>query len=105
MLALRLGIAVGHLQAREPAAPPHGHGLVAVVEHKLNGVVRHNVCLVQLLFDDGILALVPGRTHGTRPETQPSTCVDTIGSQKVDIYVWNSVKRVCQNPAMLQNII
>ena len=43
--------------------------------------------------------------HGTLPETRPETCVDTIGSQKVDTHVWNSVKRVCENPAILQNVI
>ncbi|MEM7133403.1 MAG: recombinase family protein [Chloroflexota bacterium] len=37
-----------------------------------------------------------------KPESQPAECAHTIGSLKLDEYVWNVVRGICRNPGLVQ---
>lgn len=39
---------------------------------------------------------------GNKPETVPDHCVLEIGSKKVDVYVWNYIKKICSHPDILR---
>lgn len=39
--------------------------------------------------------------HKTKPETVTDDCVMSAGSTRVDNYVWDYVKRICHNPALV----
>ena len=40
-----------------------------------------------------------------QPESRPDNCAWSTGSQKVDEFVWNYVKRICTQPALVRNAI
>ena len=39
------------------------------------------------------------------PESMPPDCVNSTGSQKVDDYVWNFIRKVCREPARLKQAV
>jgi len=41
----------------------------------------------------------------TQPENQPDNCAWSTGSKKVDDFVWDYVKRICTQPALVRNAI
>lgn len=45
------------------------------------------------------------RRPETKPETCPHNCFHSIGSQKLDKFVWNYIKLICEKPAALKKAI
>ncbi len=54
---------------------------------------------------DGASGVYRCPRNGNKPETMPPGCVTEIGSKKVDDYVWNFVKEICDRPDILREAI
>ena len=54
---------------------------------------------------ESVSGLYACQRYWTRPETRPDSCTAGTGSQKVDNYVWDYVKRICSDPQLIQNAI